>query len=170
MFGQGLSSTIIQTASAYQAIANNGERIPPTLVKGCVDVNGKVIERKGEDPVRVISPEAAADTRKMLEAMATEGWIAEDIGIGGYRLGGKTGTAEQSDGEGGYRSDYVYSYAGMLPMDDPQYVVVATVAYPKANRSSIVAVRAWRDAAEAVIRTFHVPPSNGAYEPLQLTY
>lgn len=170
MFGQGLSSTIIQTASSYQAIANGGERIPPTLVKSCTSADGTVTKRQGQDPVRAISPVAAVDTQKMLEAMATEGWVAEDIGIAGYRLGGKTGTAEQSDGEGGYRSDYIYSYAGMFPMDDPQYVVVATVAYPKVHRSSIVAVRAWRDAVEATIRNFHVPPSNGAYEPIPLTY
>lgn len=170
MFGQGLSSTIIQTASAYQAIGNNGVRIPPTLVKGCTDANGKFTERKGQPEVKVISPEAAAESRKMLEAMAVEGWIAEDAAVPGYRVGGKTGTAEQSDGEGGYRPDYVYSYAGMFPMDDPQYVVVTTVAYPTSPASTVVAVRAWQSAVEATIRTFHLPPSSGAYEPLQLTY
>lgn len=170
MFGQGLSSTIIQTASAYQAIANDGVRIPPSLVKGCAAANGTVTEFEKQDPVQVVSPEAAADTRKMIEAMATEGWIASDAAIAGYRLGGKTGTAEQSDGEGGYRSDYVYSFAGMFPMDDPQYVVVSTVAYPKIGHGTVVAVRAWHSAAEATIRTFHLPPSSGAYEPLQLTY
>lgn len=170
MFGQGLSSTIIQTASAYQAIANDGVRLPPTLVKGCVDAAGTVSEFAAQDPVRVISPEAAADTRKMIEAMATEGWIASDAAISGYRLGGKTGTAEQSDGEGGYRSDYVYSFAGMFPMDDPQFVVVSTVAYPKIGHGTIGAVRAWHSAAEATIRTYHLPPSTGSYEPLTLTY
>ncbi len=170
MFGQGLSSTIIQTASAYQAIANNGVRIPPTLVKSCTSGDGEVTARAGQDPVEVISPEAAVETRKMLEAMATEGWIAEDAAIPGYRLGGKTGTAEQSDGEGGYRSDYIYSFAGMFPMDDPQYVVVSTVAYPKVGQGTVSAVQAWHSAVEATIRTFHLPPSNGAYEPIQLTY
>lgn len=170
MFGQGLSSTIIQTASGYQAIANDGVRIPPTLVKGCAEEDGSVTEFEAQDPVRVISPEAAAETRKMIEAMATEGWIASDAAVPGYRLGGKTGTAEQSDGEGGYRSDYVYSFAGMFPMDDPQYVAVATIAYPKIGHGTVTAVRAWHSAAEATIRTFHLPPSSGAYEPLQLTY
>lgn len=170
MFGQGLSSTIIQTASAYQTIGNNGVRIPPTLVKGCADANGKFTERKGEKPVKVISPEAATESRKMLEAMATEGWIAADAAVPGYRLGGKTGTAEQSNGDGGYRSDYIYSFAGMFPIDNPQYVVVSTIAYPKSPASTVVAVRAWHSAVEATIRTFHLPPSSGAYEPLQLTY
>lgn len=170
MFGQGLSSTIIQTASAYQAIANNGVRIPPTLVKGCAGADGTTTEREAAEPVQVVSAEAAAETRKMIESMATDGWIAEDAAIPGYRLGGKTGTAEQSDGQGGYRPDYVYSFAGMFPMDDPQYVVVSTVAYPKIGHGTVVAVRAWHSAAEATIRTFHLPPSSGAYEPLPLTY
>lgn len=170
MFGQGLSSTIIQTASAYQAIANNGVRIPPTLVKGCAAADGTVTKVEPKEPVQVVSAEAAAETRKMIESMATEGWIAQDAAIAGYRLGGKTGTAEQSDGQGGYRPDYVYSFAGMFPMDDPQYVVVSTVAYPKIGHGTIVAVRAWHSAAEATIRTFHLPPSSGAYEPLPLTY
>ncbi len=170
MFGQGLSGTIVQTASAYQTIANDGVRIPPKLVKGCVDAEGEVSEFDSGEPVRAISADAAAETRKMLEAMATEGWIASDAAIPGYRLGGKTGTAEQSDGQGGYRPDYVYSFAGMFPMDDPQYVIVSTVAYPKVGHGTIVAVRAWHSAAEATIRTFHLPPSSGAYEPLQLTY
>lgn len=170
MFGQGLSATIVQTASAYQAIANNGVRVPPTLVKGCVDGQGELIPHDSGEPVRVISEHAASETRKMLESMAVEGWIAKDVAIPGYRVGGKTGTAEQSDGHGGYRSDYVYSYAGMLPMDDPQYVIVATVAYPKVLVSSKVAVQVWQDAAEATIRSFHLPPSTGSYKPLPLTY
>src|SRR5690606_35963812 len=59
MFGQGLSSTIIQTASAYQAIANDGVRIPPSLVKGCAAADGTVTEFEKQDPVQVVSPEAA---------------------------------------------------------------------------------------------------------------
>lgn len=169
MFGQGLSATIVQTASAYQAIANDGVRIAPSLVKGC-NRDGEVTPFESREPTRVVSAEAASETRKMLEAMATDGWIADDAQVPGYRLGGKTGTAEQSDGAGGYRADYVYSFAGMFPMDDPQYVVVATVAYPKSPASTEVAVRAWHDAVEATIRRFHLPPSSGSYEPLPTTY
>ncbi len=170
MFGQGLSATIVQTASAYQAIANDGVRIPPSLVKGCVAADGTVTEYPRGEPVQAISERTAAETKHMLEAVANEAWIAGDLAIPGYRIGGKTGTAEQSDGDGGYRTDYVYSFAGMFPIDDPKYVAVATVAYPKAMHGTLAAARTWNAAAKATIRTFHLPPSNGSYEPLPLTY
>lgn len=170
MFGQGLSTTIVQTASAYQAIANDGLRIPPSIVKGCVDAAGTLNEFDSGDEVRVLSKQAAQDTQHMLEAVTQQEWILSPLSIPGYRLGGKTATAEQADGQGGYRSDYVYSFAGMLPMDDPQYVIVATVAFPKSGNGSMIATSTWNAAAKATIRTFHLPPSSGAYEPLPEEY
>ncbi|NLA66058.1 MAG: penicillin-binding protein 2 [Leucobacter sp.] len=170
MFGQGLSSTIVQTASAYQAIANDGVRIPPSLVMGCTSPDGEVTEYERGEPVQVFSADTAAQTREMIEAVANEAWIADQLAIPGYRIGGKTGTAEQSDGEGGYRTDYVYTFAGMFPLEDPKYVAVATIAYPKAMHGTVAATRTWNAAAEATIRTFHLPPSSGAYQPLPLTY
>lgn len=170
MFGQGLSSTIIQTASAYQAIANDGVRIPPTLVKGCTAEDGTFTEHNAGEPVRVVSSETAAQTRHMLEAVTHQDWIIEPLSIPGYRLGGKTATAEQSNGQGGYRSDFVYSFAGMLPMDDPKYVIVASVAFPKGGVGAVIATRTWNAAAKATIRTFHLPPSSGSYDPLPEQY
>ncbi len=170
MFGQGLSATIVQTASAYQAIANDGVRIPPKIVQSCTSAEGVVTEHNSGEPTRVLTPEAAADTRHMLEAVTQQDWIIQPLSIPGYRLGGKTATAEQTNGQGGYRSDYVYSFAGMLPMDDPKYVIVATVAYPKSGIGAVVATRTWNAAAKATIRTFHLPPSSGTYAPLPETY
>lgn len=170
MFGQGLSATIVQTASAYQAIANDGVRIPPSLVRSCTSPDGTVTEYPRGESVQVISADAASQTREMLEAVANEAWIADELAIPGYRIGGKTGTAEQSNGEGGYRTDYVYSFAGMFPIEDPKYVAVATIAYPKAMHGTVAATRSWNAAAEATIRTFHLPPSTGTYQPLPLTY
>lgn len=118
MFGQGLSSTIVQTAGVFQTIANDGVRIPPSIVKKCAPAEGKASAPDHGDKVTVISPEAAAETRKMLETIGTDGLIKDMARIPGYRIGGKTGTAEQADGQGGYRTDFVYSFAGMFPMDD----------------------------------------------------
>jgi cell division protein FtsI (penicillin-binding protein 3) len=64
----------------------------------------------------------------------------------------------------------VYTFAGMFPLEDPKYVAVATIAYPKAMHGTVAATRTWNAAAEATIRTFHLPPSSGAYQPLPLTY
>lgn len=170
MFGQGLSATIVQTANAYQAIANDGVRVPASLVEGCTSPEGVQEAYPHGDDVRVISSEAAAETRHMLEAVANGTWVADELAIPGYRVGVKTGTAEQSDGDGSYRTDYVYTIAGMLPIEDPKYVIVATVAYPKTLHGTIAAARTWNAAAKATIRTFHLPPSTGEYDPLPSTY
>ncbi len=170
MFGQGFSTTIIQTASSYQAIANNGVRIAPTLVKSCTDAHGKVHAPDAPEETRVISADAAAQTLAMMENVANQAWIAEQAAVAGYRVGGKTGTAEQGDGQGGYRKDFVYTFAGVFPIDDPQYVAVATIAYPKSQHGSIAATEAWNAATKATIRHAHLPPSSGEYEPLPVTY
>ncbi|MBL3687255.1 penicillin-binding protein 2 [Leucobacter zeae] len=170
-FGQGLSSTIVQTAGAYQAIANGGVRIPPTLVKRCVEADGTAKTPDHGDPVEVITPESSATVMRMLETVATEGWFTEFLEIPGYRIAGKTGTAEQVDpATGRYRTDYVHSFAGIFPADDPQYVAVASIAFPTAGDGGVAAITAFRDAAEATIRTFHVPPSEGEFTPLPTEY
>lgn len=168
MFGQGLSSTIVQTAGVFQTIANGGVRIPPAVVKSCTSAAGKVSKPEHGEEVKVISPEAAADTRQMLETIGTDGLIKDMAGIPGYRIGGKTGTAEQADGQGGYRTDFVYSFAGMFPMDDPQYVIVATIGFPHGGDGTAAAVTAFHDAAESTIRKFHISPSTGKYEKLPI--
>lgn len=168
MFGQGVSSTIVQTAGVYQTIANGGLRVPPSVVANCTDADGTVHELDHGDPVQVVSKETAATMMQVLENVVQQGWIAPYVSIPGYRIAGKTGTAEQADGHGGYRADYVHSFAGIFPADDPQFVVVASIAYPAAggNAGSMAAMQSFHDAAEATIRTFHIPPSTGGYQQL----
>lgn len=168
MFGQGLSSTIVQTAGVFQTIANGGVRIPPTVVKSCTSASGEVVKPDHGDTVKVVSPEAALETQKMLETIATDGLVKDMATIPGYRIGGKTGTAEQSDGQGGYRTDFVYSFAGVFPMDDPQYVIVASIGFPHGGDGTSAAVTAFHDAAESTIRKFRIPPSSGSYEKLPI--
>jgi cell division protein FtsI (penicillin-binding protein 3) len=102
----------------------------------------------------------------MLEAVVQESWITPLVSIPGYRIGGKTGTAEQTDGQGGYRSDFVHSFVGVFPVEDPQFVIAASIAFPKAGEGSVAALTSFHDAAEATIRTFQIPPSTGSYVPL----
>lgn len=169
-FGQAVSSTIVQTASAYQALANDGVRIPPTIVRSCTDAEGEKTTYDHGDPVTVVSPDTAAQVMQMLETVSTDSWVHKFIDVPGYRLAGKTGTAEQPDGAGGYRSDYVSSFAGIFPAENPQYVTVASVAFPKAGDGGVAAATVFHDTVEATIRTFHVQPSSGTYAPLPTEY
>ena len=171
MFGQGLSSTIVQTAGVYQALANGGERVPPSVVRACVGADGTETVLDHGDPVQAVTPETSATVMQMLETVVDQAWFNEYVSIPGYRIAGKTGTAEQVDPNTGlYRSDYVNSFAGIFPADDPQYVAVASVAFASGGDGSMAAITAFRDAAEATIRTFHIPPSTGEFVPSPTEY
>lgn len=163
MFGQGLSSTIVQTAGVFQTIANGGVRVPPTIVKSCTTPDGEVSTFDHGKKQTVVSESTAAQVLNMLETSAGEGFNGQHAAIPGYRVAGKTGTAEQADGQGGYREDYVHSFAGIFPADDPQFVVVSSIGFPSAGPGGVAAVSAFHDAAEATIRTFAIPPSSGSY-------
>ncbi|WP_024355688.1 peptidoglycan D,D-transpeptidase FtsI family protein [Leucobacter chironomi] len=172
-FGQALSATIVQTAGVYQTIANDGVRIPPTLVRSCTDDAGERTELDHGEPQRAVSEQTSDQVMQMLETVVTQGWYKNIIDIPGYRIAGKTGTAEQVDPETGrYRSDYVHSFAGIFPADDPRYVAVASIAFPGtgSNEGGTAAITAFREVAEATIRTFRIPPSTGTFEPLPTEY
>jgi cell division protein FtsI (penicillin-binding protein 3) len=166
MFGQGLSSTIVQTAGVFQTIANGGQRVPPSLVDYCVDADGKKHKMDHGDPVNAVKKDTANQVTDILETVARNDFINSQVGIPGYRIAGKTATGEQPDGKGGYRPDWVYSFAGFFPVDDPQYVVVSSVAFPKADGGPDSAKKSWHETAQAVIRHFQVPPSKGSFTPL----
>ncbi|QIK64437.1 penicillin-binding protein 2 [Leucobacter viscericola] len=173
MFGQGLSSTIVQTAGVYQALANGGKRVPPTLVESCKTGDGKTVVPKHGDPVQVVKPETAQQMMGLMETVATQGWFSKNLAIPGYRVAGKTGTAEEVDPNTGlYRTDgYVNSFAGVFPADNPQYVAVASIGFSDSvDDGSVAAIAAFHDAAEATIRTFHIPPSTGEFTPYPTLY
>ncbi|SJN08376.1 Cell division protein FtsI [Peptidoglycan synthetase] [Leucobacter sp. 7(1)] len=170
MFGQGLSSTIVQTAAVYQTFANGGVRVPPSIVRGCTSQDGTETKPEHGEPVTVVTPETSATMMQMLETVTTEAWFSDMLAIPGYRIAGKTGTAEQSDGQGSYRTDYVHSFAGIFPADDPQYVAVTSIGFPSAGDGSNAALTSFREVAEATIRTFHIPPSTGEFTPLPTEY
>lgn len=161
MFGQGVSSTILQTAAVYQTIANGGVRIPPTLVSECVTESGEVITHDPGKSVRVISPEAAAITTTALENVAQQSWTNKFAAVPGYRVAAKTGTAQQPDGRGGYRKSYVSTYAGFYPAENPQFVTVFSVAHPAAGDGGVAAASGFKSVAESTIKEFHIPPSTG---------
>ncbi|MBC2587967.1 peptidoglycan D,D-transpeptidase FtsI family protein [Rhodococcus aetherivorans] len=128
--GQGLSMTLLQMAGIYQAIANDGERIPPRVVRAVVAPDGTRTETPRPDPVRVVSPQTAATVRDMFRAV-----VQDDTGnqrgtgtpaaIEGYQVSGKTGTAQQVDPacKCYSNSNYWITFAGIAPADRPRYVI-----------------------------------------------
>jgi len=128
LFGQGVSVNALQAAEVYATIANDGVRVPPRLVAGTVDPDGA--EHPADEPagVRVVSSETAQQVSTMLEGVVAEG-TGDAAAIPGYRVAGKTGTAEAPDDQGGY-SGYTSSFIGYAPAEDPEVVVAVVVQRP----------------------------------------
>lgn len=158
LFGQGVAQTPLQTAMIYQAIANNGVRLAPRLIDAYIDPNGtehKVAQQPGTE---VVTPKTAAELRDILESVTTMA-DAKNVVVPGYRVGGKTGTAEAPKADGSGYDGYTSSFVGMAPMDDPQYVVLVTVQRPKTDIYGVNQGYTFNDVMGQVLRTFDVPPS-----------
>jgi len=160
MFGQGLAVTPIQTAYFYQTIANNGTRLPAQLVAGCQADGGKLVAPALPAPVSVISPATARTTIDMLEKVVEQGGIGRTAAIPGWRIGGKSGTAQLREGNS-YGSLHAISFIGMAPAEDPQYVLAVTIYKPRTVSTSIGATPAFKAIMNQILRTFSVPFSHG---------
>jgi cell division protein FtsI/penicillin-binding protein 2 len=130
-FGQGIVVSPIQLATAFSAVINGGILYKPYLVEKVTDDNNVVIRRNLPTPVRqVISPEVSREMRNILENVVRDG-TAKKGDVEGYRVGGKTGTAQLSTKGGYLKSDYLASFIGFFPADKPKYVVLVMFMKPK---------------------------------------
>jgi cell division protein FtsI (penicillin-binding protein 3) len=153
--GQGLSVTPIQMAAAYSAIANGGVLRQPRLVVR--EGGAHVSEPPGR---RVLDKRIAVRVRRMLEGVLAPGGTASEVEVPGYTLAGKTGTAEKAE-DGGYsKSDFVASFVGFAPVDDPRLLVAVVVDEPKGSYyGADVAAPAFGEIAEFALPHLGIPPS-----------
>jgi cell division protein FtsI (penicillin-binding protein 3) len=157
-FGQGLSVTPLQLASAYAAIANGGTLYRPYVVATRRDADGE--HRTAPVAIRRVISEATASTvRTMLTATVDEG-IANGASLRGYSVAGKTGTAQIPSPEGRYVDDaYISSFAGMVPAVDPRMVVVFVLERPQSRLlGTLPAMNAFKGIAADALRYARVPP------------
>ncbi len=162
-FGQGISLTPLQLATALAAIANDGLLMRPQIVRELVTERGR--QTFTPQPVRqVISPEAARTLLDMM-GVVVEGIPSYLLEVPGYSVGGKTGTASIVVGDGRYREDaYISSFAGIAPLDDPRIVVLVKIDEPKGVPwGTVVAAPTFGRIAQAVLTYYKVPPQQ---EPL----
>ncbi|CAN5448690.1 penicillin-binding protein 2 [soil metagenome] len=129
--GQGLSMSLLQMTGMYQAIANDGLRVPPRIIKATITDDGTRTEEPRPEGVRVVSPQTAQTVRNMFRAVVQRDPMGIQQGTGpaaaveGYQVAGKTGTAQQINPACGcYYSDvYWITFAGMATVDNPRYVI-----------------------------------------------
>ena len=132
-FGQGLSVTAVQEAAAVNAVANGGMYVPPSIIRSATTTDGKSVEINRAAPHRVISQEAAAQVREMMEQVVVLN--PGSFQIDGYRTAGKSGTAEAIDPSCGCYRGNVVSYVGVAPAENPTLLTYVVLDHP-ANGAS----------------------------------
>jgi cell division protein FtsI (penicillin-binding protein 3) len=159
LFGQALSATAIQTAQVFQTLANGGVKVQPSIVKGYIDEHGNFTPRELEEPQRVVSEETATQVMTMLETVTQEG-TGTLAKIQGYRVAGKTGTAQAACSDGALDC-IVASFVGVAPADDPRIVVTVILYDPKSSIwGGEVAAPVFKDVATFALQELRVPPSD----------
>ena len=130
--GQGVAMTSLQLASMYQTVANDGVRIPPRIVASVTSPDGSLTPTAQPAGIRVLSTATARTLRTMLESVTLKGGTGTKAAVPGYRVAGKTGTAQQPDPVTGRYSDSVYwdTFAGMAPADNPRFAVAIMIDNP----------------------------------------
>jgi cell division protein FtsI (penicillin-binding protein 3) len=170
-FGQEVSSTAVQLAMAYSAIANSGVLVKPILVSAVKNAEGEVTHRARTVPVRRVVSERTADTlTDMLVAVVEEGTGVE-AALPWARVAGKTGTAEVFDPETKTYSEdkYVASFVGFAPAYDPQVVCLVLIDRPEGvSYGGSVAAPLFKDIMEAAAQSYGFPVKPGFPEMTSL--
>ena len=172
MFGQGMSSTALQQVGVFQTIANAGVHMPPSVVIGNTDAQGRYSRSAPPQGESVVTPETAQTLTSILEEVASPDGTAPMAAVQGYRVAGKTSTASRYDNEQGKYSGTTASFVGFAPADDPQYVVAVTVQRPTeiSIYGGTIAGPVFSDIMRYVLQKYDVPPSKDEREPIELEY
>lgn len=155
-FGQGIAVTPLQMVMSYQAIANNGVLMKPYVVEKII--NGEQEEVISPKKIReVISPETAATVSAMLVNIVEKGH-SKKAAIDGYYVGGKTGTAQIATIGGYKKNEWIHTFIGIAPIENPAFVMLTKIDSPKdVQYAEGSAVPLWRDIADFIIRYYQIP-------------
>ncbi len=172
-FGQGVSVNLVQMAAAVNTIANSGVYVAPSIVKGRVTTSGgQVVGSDTSDRRRVVSRKAADQMRRMMESVTQEGGTAPNTAIPGYRLAGKTGTAQRVGKTCRcYDGTRTVSFIGVAPADKPRFLVYAIVQNPRnGGFGSTTAGPVVRQVMTYLLQKYAVPPDGTAAPKPTLTW
>ena len=170
-YGQGSTVTPIQLIQAYTAIANEGKMMQPYIIKEIENPNSGEVELKSEPTVKgtPISAETANTMKQLLASTVTsEDGTARRFAIDGYEVAGKTGTAEMPKASGGYAfgsNEYLYSFLGMAPVEDPQFIMYIAVAKPKLQATEVGSepvAKVFKTVMQNSLMYYNIKPSDTA--------
>lgn len=161
-FGHGISSTPLQMANAFAAIANGGVLNTPYIVESMRDAEtGELVEVQPKPIRRILTTEQAAQMRAMLVGVTTKGGTGGNAKVDGFMVAGKTGTAQKvnPNGRGYLRGQYVSSFGGFIPANDPKFVIYIAVDSPKKSYyASTVAAPVFARVASYAVRKEGIAP------------
>lgn len=168
-FGQGYSLTAMQATSVFATIANNGVRVSPTVIAGTNEANGNFTPSKSRVSERVVSAETAIKLRIMMESVVSANGTAPSAAIAGYRVAGKTGTAQRYNDICGCYSGYTASFIGFAPADAPKYVISVTIQDPKGiHWGGSLGGPVFKQVMAFVLESKHIPPTGTKIIPVAL--
>lgn len=166
-FGQGYSVTAMQATSIFATIANDGVRVEPTVIAGTLDSQGHYTPAKTRKSSRVVSATTAQKMRLMMESVVSANGTAPSAAIPGYRIAGKTGTAQRV--VNGHYSGYTASFIGFAPADKPRYVISVTIQAPQGMHwGGVLGGPVFKEVMSYVLEAKHIPPSNTKVTPIPL--
>ena len=169
-FGQGYSVTAMQATSVFATIANDGVRVSPTVIAGSSDASGNYTPSATRESVRVISADTAAKMRLMMESVVSSNGTAPSAAIPGYRVAGKTGTAQRIDDTCGCYRGYTASFIGFAPADNPAYVISVTIQDPKGMHwGGYLGGPVFKKVMSFVLQSKGIAPTGTKVVPIALT-
>ncbi|MPY62927.1 penicillin-binding protein 2 [Streptomyces spongiae] len=172
-FGQGMSINAMQAASVYSTIANGGVRVDPTLVRGSKGADGRFTPAPGPKKTRVVSEKTAKTLARMLESVVDdEEGTGTKARIPGYRVAGKTGTANRVDPATGKYRGYTSSFAGFAPADNPRITVYCAIQNAtKGNYfGGQICGPIYKEVMEFALKTLQIPPTGAKAANLPVAF
>ncbi len=168
-FGQGYSLNAMQATSIFATLANNGVRVSPTVIAGTSDASGNFTQFKNEKGVQVVSAATAAKMRIMMESVVSSHGTAPSAAIPGYRVAGKTGTAERWNENCNCYSGYTASFIGFAPADAPAFVINVTIQDPKGGHyGGSLGGPVFKKVMTFVLQSRHIAPTGTTVLPVAL--
>ncbi|EDY60011.1 stage V sporulation protein D [Streptomyces sviceus ATCC 29083] len=172
-FGQGVSLNAMQAASVYSTIANGGVRVEPTLVRGTKGPDGRFTPAAKPKETRVVSAKTAKTLARMLESVVDdEEGTGTKARIPGYRVAGKTGTANRVDPATGKYKGYTSSFAGFAPADKPRITVYCAIQNATSGSyfGGQICGPVYKQVMEFALKTLQVPPTGAKAAKLPVSY
>jgi cell division protein FtsI (penicillin-binding protein 3) len=170
-FGQGYSVNTVQMTSVFATIANGGVKVQPSIVEAIVRPDGTIEQTPDGERERVVREDTARQVMAMMEAVVGEGGTAPQARIPGYRIAGKTGTAQFVDPDCRcYAGDVTASFVGVAPADAPRLAVGVFVHQPKRGRGGgELAAPVFKEVTTYALQALQIAPSGKRAPRLSLT-